>query len=62
MAGVSCPCWQGGDAGVAEHVGMHFQFDAGGRGTRSTMRAKPALVNGDPRSLTKTKHEDSVSL
>jgi hypothetical protein len=28
---------------------------------RSIMRAKPAVVNGDPRSLTKTKGKDCLS-
>jgi hypothetical protein len=28
---------------------------------RSIMRAKPAVVNGEPRSLTKTKGEDALS-
>jgi hypothetical protein len=40
-------------AGVAQHVGMRFDLQIGaGRGALDHA-GKPAVVNGDPRSLTK---------
>ena len=42
--------------GVAKHVRVRLQFEAEPlRAARSIIRAKPAVVNGVPRSLTKTK-------
>jgi hypothetical protein len=50
-------------ASMAKHVGMRLQFEAetSARAARSIMRAKPAVVNGVPRSLTKTKGDVTLS-
>jgi hypothetical protein len=42
-------------AGVAQHVGMGLDLKFGASRRALDQRAKPAVVNGDPRSLTKTK-------
>jgi hypothetical protein len=48
-------------AGVPQHVGMGLQLQSSPATARSIIRAKPAVVNGDPRSLTKTKGDVGVS-
>ena len=50
---------QGAAAGVAEHVGAGELKTSGP--ARSTILAKPAVMNGDPRSLTNTKSDASLS-
>ena len=42
-------------AGVPQHMGMGLEL------FRSIIRAKPAVVKGEPRSLTNTKGEDGHS-
>jgi hypothetical protein len=46
---------EGIPAGVAHHVGVRLELQVGACAARSIIRAKPAVVNGDPRSLTNTK-------
>jgi hypothetical protein len=48
---------EGVSTGVAEHVRVRPAAPA----ARSIIRAKPAVVNGDPRSLTKTNGDVSLS-
>jgi hypothetical protein len=48
-------------AGVPQHVGVRLDLQIGaGRGALD-QRAKPAVVKGDPRSLTKTKGDVALS-
>ena len=44
-------------AGVAQHVGMDGELTLAATPARATILAKPAVVNGASRSLTKTKGE-----
>ena len=48
---------QGVAAGVPQHVGVRLELQLAPSAARSIIRAKPAVVNGEPRSLTKTKGE-----
>jgi hypothetical protein len=43
------------------HRGCAFNSRPAAAATRSMIRAKPAVVNGDPRSLTKTNGDVSLS-
>ena len=42
-------------AGVPQHVRVRLEAEPGASPARSTMRAKPAVVNGAPRSVVNTK-------
>jgi hypothetical protein len=44
-----------------EHMGMRLDSRSAPAAARSIIRAKPAVMNGDPRSLTKTKGDDGLS-
>jgi len=60
--GYHAPVGQGVAAGVAEHVRVRFSSrPRPRRAARSIIRAKPAVVNGVPRSLTKTKGDGLLS-
>jgi hypothetical protein len=52
---------EGVAAGVPKHVGMGLELHAGCIGRPLDHAAKPAVVNGDPRSLTKTNGDVSLS-
>ena len=60
------PADDSGSKGVAEHVRVRLEVEAGaGRGTLDhpgkAGRGEQAVVNGDPRSLTKTNGDVSLS-
>ena len=46
---------------VAQHVGMHLDLRPAVTGARSSIRAKPAVENGAPRSETNTNGEAAAS-
>jgi hypothetical protein len=52
---------KGVSAGVPEHVGMRLGSRPASAAALSIMRAKPAVVMGEPRSLTNTKGEAALS-
>jgi hypothetical protein len=48
-------------AGMPQHVWVGLELQPGASAARSIIRAKPAVVNRDPRSLTKTNGDVALS-
>jgi hypothetical protein len=60
-AGVVPFVGEGEAAGVPQHVRVRLELQAGKAAARSIIRAKSAVMKGEPRSLTNTKGDVGAS-